>query len=315
MIKYLKVVPIITVACLSLSLVYLGDYKYYAEVFANLFFLRPVCKGYGFGHVCQFCGLKYTKPNTEGCISRLHEVDWECASNSTHKYMGARCTFVCVSGGAECTQVESRRCFKDDTGANCANVYLYLQQFLRNNGAPANRRRLLSDAADTADTADTADAASAASEEPEPPKVTLFPWTLKYGHSIPCAVNNCGEHQCTYLIKGNGIADKVNNSVLYAKDDMLTCYCGKRHHHRLIVSDGALVSSCDVPKVLPHSYFVPNFLKMRENINVAYENHELCNTEYHKHQCLCPIGHYAVGNFFCAKQFDYFVPDRIVSTK
>ena len=303
--KYLKVIPIITVACLSLSLVYLGDYKYYAEVFQKLFFTRPVCKGYGFGHVCQFCGLKYTEPGTEGCISRRDEVNWECAENSTHTYMGARCTFVCVSGDAKCTQVEQRRCFRDNTTANCDDVYLYKQQFLRHDPVNDNRRRLLSVDGDKLEEP----------EEPEPPKPQLFPWTLKYGHSIPCAVNNCGKHQCTYLIKGTGVEDKVNNSILYAKDDMLTCYCGKHHHHRLIVSDGALVSSCAVPSEFPRSHFIENAWRMRENINVAYEKHEMCNTAYHKHQCLCPIGHYSVGNFFCAKQFDYFVQDRIVSTK
>ena len=275
---------------LGLALSYFDDFKYFGDALTSFTqsFDRQSnrCKGNTFGDNCQHCGL--ASP-IDGCYPDLKK-DWihryECAKNETHTFMGARCTYLCQT--FNCTAVDPRRCFTDTTQAKCHDVSLYKQRFIRTS-EHSNRRRLLSSTAGTAGTAGT---------------VPTTQWSLTMNHGLTCNVRDCGENPCTHIIWGSGVPDVIMDDWIIPMNDTLTCECGPHVHHRLYVTPK---SSCDMYTVREPR------VKISRTAQRAQRNEICLPASLNNGKCTCPIGHYMVGDFFCAEQFDLFVHDRIVS--
>ena len=249
--------------------------KWYTQVSLVMFFSAAVmfsflhdyvqlaqgkCKGYSFGVFCDFCGLRPDQRDAD-CNPTVATADIECDTD----YYGHRCTFTCR---AACpSTIAAGHCHAT---SDCSDVFLYLNRFvIRDKGSvvassattvpgPA-RRRLLS-------------------VEP-PPISTVTPSQGKEtkGHvpSSPafgavCAVADCGDAPCTYIVRGSGVEGRVDSAYglrwWVPQEDMLTCYCGgTAAPHRLYMNAwDVFVSSCDIepPRVrikevpcdVPHAY-------------------------------------------------------------
>lgn len=293
-----RILPMVIAIVLGLLIAYIDDFKYLSRV---SFWGSVTCKGYAFGTNCEFCGLDY-----ENCIPPDYEREWNCIRNSTHKYLGARCTYVCVGPTVKnpCAQ-ETERCYHDKTSGNCDDIVLYQQEFHR--GRPVARRRLQ----ETQHTQDTQDD-SALNRTPKVvshfvPGGAATRWSIHHAHPGKCAVEHCGAEPCTWIILGSGLPDVIDTSgehdVFIPEQNTLTCFCGHHHHHLLVVQNDTVVSSCgmDLHPIRQHKE------------PTAYKKKEVCNPTRHNGDCVCPWGHYMVGGFFCAKQFSPFVQDKIIT--
>ena len=102
-----RIGPLVLIILVGILIAYVDDFGFLSEVFKS----GKTCDGYAFGDFCQFCGLQ-DKNGT--CEPKRYERDWNCVHTDTHKYLGARCTFVCVTGVRNgCAGVEKKRCFLD----------------------------------------------------------------------------------------------------------------------------------------------------------------------------------------------------------
>ena len=222
------------------------------------------CEGYSFGTTCEFCAFSLPECQPDD--------SYTCNNNATHKYMGERCTFVCVTGGYSCNG-EDTRCIVDES---CTNVKLYKNQFIHKSSIIHSRRRILH----TDDTHDNHD-----DNHDDQTKRSMKQWSV-IPHDGTCAVADCAGKICDYVI-----------------DNTLTCNCGPNVVHALYRRGGhptgQIISSCD-PEVMTLTPPPPDL----------HSSHQ-SQQSHNPHPC--PIGHYLVGGFFCAKQFSILEHDRIVT--
>ena len=204
-----------------------------------------------------------------------------------------------------CTNVSAHRCFTDNSTAMCSDVSLYKQRFTKGTEHHATNRRLLSVKSTDGE------------EKMEEPSEHRGQWSLGMTHILAhtkCKVDDCGDKPCTRIIWGTGLPDVIEAGVLVPMSDTLTCECGPDVKHALYVSESGITSSCANDVSIRHRTSRTADIVSRVTQRRTYD--EIClPSSLNDGKCICPIGHYMVGDFFCAEQFDLFVHDRIVSIK
>ena len=159
---------------LGLIIAYIDDFKNFAYI--NFGSVR--CEGYAFGKRCEFCGI--SNNSTEHCEADPYELDWVCRQNATHKYLGARCTFVCVTRDVK---IRARGRANDATMTRRMDFARMCTSTSKISSSAARSSRGGAWADESTESVESA-------ESPQSPKsVKSIPWVATMHSPLACAVD------------------------------------------------------------------------------------------------------------------------------